>query len=90
MCFYFQRRRLRHNENYVAHVQIPGCLLCSIAALTLVKITGTRTPVTVSRFEFTWIDLAVSVKSLDATVPRSEPGRSTLYLSTSVLKYICT
>ena len=30
MCFYFQRRRVRHNENYVAHVQIPGCPLCSI------------------------------------------------------------
>ena len=29
MCSYFQRRRVRHNANYVAYVQIPGCPLCS-------------------------------------------------------------
>ena len=30
MCSCFQRRRVRQNENYVAHVQISGCPLCSI------------------------------------------------------------
>ena len=33
MCSYGQRRRMRHNANYVAYVQMPGCPLCSIGEL---------------------------------------------------------
>ena len=34
---YFQRRHVRHNANYVAYAQMPGCPLCSIPVLWILS-----------------------------------------------------
>ena len=42
MCFCGQRRRTRHNANYVAYAQMPGCPLCSIRDQVIEKGSSTH------------------------------------------------